>query len=44
MMKQNRLTEAEVRVLIKLLMKTELYETNKGARNYIEIISGKLEK
>lgn len=44
MMRQSKVTDAEVRILIQLLMKTELYETNKDAKNYIEIINQKLEK
>ena len=44
MMRESRVTDAEVRILIKLLEKTDLYETNKDVRNYIEVINQKLEK
>lgn len=44
MMKQSRVTEKEVKQLIQLLETQEIYETNKDARNYIEIIKKKLEK
>lgn len=44
MMRHSRVTDAEIRKLIQLLKTQELYEANKEARNYIEIIDKKLEK
>lgn len=44
MMRQSRVTEAEVRILIQLLEKTDLYETNEDTQMYVDIINQKLEK
>lgn len=43
MMRQSEVTDAEVRILIKLLEKTELYETNEDTQMYVDIINQKLE-
>jgi hypothetical protein len=43
-MRQSIVTEAEVRILIQLLKKTELYETNEDTKSYVKEITQKLEK
>lgn len=44
MIRQSRVTDKEVKILIQLLETQEIYEINQDARSYIEIIKNKLEE
>lgn len=43
-MEQSKVTEEEVRRLIQIIKLQDLYETNEDTRNYVDVISEKLEK